>query len=192
MTRRAAISTGITVLGLTFAAALYAFAPASDTDKAFVGKVSQGGMYEVEASKVAMQRAVEPDVKDTANTEVHDHELVGSELKRIATKTGIPTSPTLNAEFSARLAKLKSASASGFDAAYIADMESIHDKDEKLFAQEAMDGSDNFKTFAHQTDIRSSNGTSDRCTDSTSNISSDPWGAASAGAHLRRKSSRSG
>jgi putative membrane protein len=153
MTRRAVISTGITVLGLTFAAALYAFAPASDTDKAFVGKVSQGGMYEVEASKVAMQRAVEPDVKDTANTEVHDHELVGSELKRIATKTGIPTSPTLNAEFSARLAKLKSASASGFDAAYIADMESIHDKDEKLFAQEAMDGSDNFKTFAHQTDM---------------------------------------
>jgi putative membrane protein len=153
MTRRAVISSAIIVFGLTFAAALYAFAPASDTDKAFVGKVSQGGMYEVEASKLAMQRAVAPDVKDTANTEVHDHELVGSELKRIATKTGIPTSPTLNAEFSARLAKLKSVSASGFDAAYIADMESIHDKDEKLFAQEAMDGSDNFKTFAHQTDM---------------------------------------
>jgi putative membrane protein len=32
-------------------------------------------------------------------------------------------------------------------------MQSIHDKDEKLFAKEAVEGSDNFKTFAHQTDL---------------------------------------
>ena len=37
--------------------------------------------------------------------------------------------------------------------AYLDDMKSIHDKDEKLFAQEATDGSDAFKTFAHQTDL---------------------------------------
>jgi putative membrane protein len=30
---------------------------ASPTDRAFVGKVSQGGMYEVEASKIAEQKA---------------------------------------------------------------------------------------------------------------------------------------
>lgn len=153
MTMRTQISSGIVLFGLTLAAALYAFATASDADKAFVAKVSQGGMYEVEASKIAMQRAVAPDVKDTGNTEVHDHELVSAELKRISMRTGIPIAASLNAEFQQRLAKLKSVSASGFDAAYIADMEAIHDKDEKLFAQEAMDGSDNFKTFAHQTDL---------------------------------------
>lgn len=136
-----------------FATALYAFVPASDADKVFVGSVSQGGMYEVEASKLAEQKAVAPDVKDTANTEVHDHQLVGAELKRIAVKTGIPVGATLNAEFQARLAKLKSVSGAAFDAAYIADMEAIHDKDEKLFAKEAMEGSDNFKAFAHQTDL---------------------------------------
>ena len=32
-------------------------------------------------------------------------------------------------------------------------MQAIHDKDEKLFAAEATEGSDAFKTFAHQTDL---------------------------------------
>ena len=135
------------------AALLYGFPAASDVDKSFVGKVSQGGMYEVEASKVAEMRATGPDVKDLAAMEVHDHMLVNRELKAIATKEGIPVSAALNSEFQARLAKLKSASAGDFDAAYIADMQEIHDKDEKLFAQEANEGSDAFKTFAHQTDL---------------------------------------
>lgn len=143
----------IAVMSMSFAVSLYAFESASDTDKAFVGKVSQGGAYEVAASKVAVMKAQAPDVKDTANTEVHDHELVGAELKRISAKVGIPISPALNAEFQQRLDKLKGTPAASFDAAYIADMESIHDKDEKLFAQEAMDGSSNYKTFAHQTDL---------------------------------------
>ncbi len=133
--------------------AVLAFATASEADKVFVGKVSQGGAYEVEASRYAETKAVAPDVKDLAITEVHDHTLVGGNLKRIAAATGIPAAPVLNAEFKERLAKLKSVRVADFDAAYIADMQSIHDKDEKLFAQEANDGSDSFKTFAHQTDM---------------------------------------
>ena len=104
-------------------------------------------------SKIAEVKAVAPDVRDLADTEVHDHALVNRELKRIATKEGIPVGATLNSEFQARLEKLRSASATDFDAAYIADMKDIHDKDEKLFAQEATEGSDAFKTFAHQTDM---------------------------------------
>ena len=133
--------------------AAYALQPASDADKAFVAKVSQGGMYEVEASKVAEMKAVAPDVKDEANTEVHDHSLVGAGLKKVSGEKGITFPATLNAEFQQRLDKLKSTPAAQFDAAYIADMEAIHDKDEKLFAQEANEGSDTFKVFAHQTDL---------------------------------------
>jgi putative membrane protein len=137
---------------LISATALCAFT-ATDVDKAFVAKVSQGGMYEVEASRFAEMHANMPDVKDQATTEVHDHQLVGAELKRISNANGIQFSAQLNPEFSARLAKLKSAVGPGFDAAYIDDMKSIHYNDEKLFAQEANDGSDAFKTFAHQTDL---------------------------------------
>ena len=149
----------MTRLNLPFAAtllfsatALCAFT-ANDADKAFVAKVSQGGMYEVEASRFAAAHADMPDVKDQALTEVHDHQLVGAELKRISNGNGIQFSAELNPEFTARLAKLKSAVGQGFDAAYVEDMKQIHDKDEKLFAQEANDGSDAFKTFAHQTDL---------------------------------------
>ena len=127
-------------------------AAASDNDKAFVAKVSQGGAYEVAASRVAVARAHAQDVKDLAATEVHDHALVGAKLKRISASAGLPVAPALNAEFSARLAKLKSASTADFDATYIEDMKQIHDKDEKLFAQEAIDGSGDFKAFAAETD----------------------------------------
>lgn len=133
--------------------ALFAAAPASDVDKAFVAKVSQGGAYEVAASKLAVERAHAMDVKDLAMAEVHDHEGVGARLKALAISSGAPMSPVLNPEFHDRLEKLRATSAADFDAAYVADMESIHDKDEKLFAAEASEGSDAYKAFAHQTDL---------------------------------------
>jgi putative membrane protein len=98
-------------------------------------------------------RATAPDVKDLAIWETHDHEGVGARLHAVAASTGVSIAPNLNAEFQARLAKLKAVSAADFDAAYIADMEQIHDNDEKLFAAEAQQGSDAYKTFAHQTDL---------------------------------------
>lgn len=150
---RFALAVPVVMLLLSSAGYVRAFVPAaSDADKEFVGKVSQGGMYEVEASKLAEIRAVAPDVKDLAAAEVHDHTQVNRNLKAIATHEGIPISATLNAEFQERLNKLKAVQGEAFDAAYIADMQQIHDKDEKLFAQEATDGSDAFKLFAHQTD----------------------------------------
>jgi putative membrane protein len=147
------VTHAIAVLVCSIFVGLDAFAAASDVDKTFVGNVSQGGMYEVEASKLAVQRAAAPDVKDIAATEVHDHELVNGNLKRIAANAGIPVAGTLNETFQQRLDKLKSTPASGFDTAYVADMQGIHDKDERLFAKEAVEGADSFKTFAHQTDL---------------------------------------
>jgi len=125
----------------------------SSTDSIFVGKVSQGGMYEVEASKLAERRAKAPDVKDLAITEVHDHDGVNARLKKLADTAGIPVAAELNPMFQERLAKLGAASAGDFDKAYIEDMKQIHDMDEKLFAQEAMAGTGGFKMFAHETDM---------------------------------------
>jgi putative membrane protein len=127
--------------------------PAQSTDSIFVGKVSQGGMYEVEASKLAERRAQAPDVKDLAVTEVHDHDGVNARLKKLAGAAGISVAAELNPELQQRLAKLSAASAGDFDKSYIEDMKQIHDMDEKLFAQEAKDGTGGFKLFAHQTDM---------------------------------------
>ncbi len=145
-------SISLAAISLLAVPAMFA-ATASQVDKDFVAKVSQGGAYEVAASKVAEMRATAPDVKDLAIWETHDHEGVGARLHAVAASTGVSIAPNLNAEFQARLAKLKAVSAADFDAAYIADMEQIHDNDEKLFAAEAQQGSDAYKTFAHQTDL---------------------------------------
>jgi putative membrane protein len=128
-------------------------AAASQADRDFVGKVSQGGLYEVEAGRVAAMRGTVPAVKDFGVLESHDHEGVNSELKHIAGMTGVSITPGLNAEFSQRLAKLKGVSSAQFDSYYIDDMKQIHNNDEGLFAQEAQEGSAPYKEFAHRTAV---------------------------------------
>ena len=126
---------------------------ASQADLAFVGKVSQGGMYEVEAGKVAAMRGTTPVVRNFGVLETHDHEGVGANLKRVANASGETFSATLNAEFSARLAKLKAVPACQFDAYYWDDMKQIHNKDHGLFVQEAKEGSASYHQFAHETAV---------------------------------------
>ena len=75
-----------------FSASLSAADMTSPTDSAFVGKVCQGGMYEVEASKIAEQKATAQDVKDLAIMEIHDHDLVNRELRKIAASEGTEVS----------------------------------------------------------------------------------------------------
>ncbi len=149
-TRTSSAFTAILVLLST--ATLHAAAPATAVDKTFTAKVSQGGMYEVEAGKLAETKATAQDVKDLANMDVHDHTLVNSKLKKITAANNVPVASQLNSEFTERLAKLKGVSSAAFNAAYVSDMQTIHDKDEKLFAQEASEGSGDFKEFATETD----------------------------------------
>jgi putative membrane protein len=124
----------------------------SEADKMFVAKVSQGGMFEVEASKVANDKATQQDVIDTSVTEVHDHQLVGDKLKSIAGTLGLPFPTELNSEFKTRLEKLKSLSGKAFDDAYIEEMDAIHAIDVEAFAEQAKTGKNQaLKDFAGET-----------------------------------------
>ncbi len=141
---------------LTFAAAtaLLASAPAaSSADQAFVDKVSQGGLYEVEAGKVAAQHGSVPVIRDFGVLESHDHEGVNAELHRIAASTGVSIKPGLNPEFTTRLNKLKAVPANQFDSFYVDDMKQIHNNDEGLFAKESTEGTAPYKSFAHNTAV---------------------------------------
>ncbi len=129
-----------------------AAAPMSDADKAFVAKVSQGGMYEVELGKLGETKGQTQDIRDQANTEAHDHEGVGAKLKAIVTGAGMPFPSALNAEFQARLDAMKALSNAAFDKAYVADMIKIHDADGAAFAKEAKGGSNpELRAFAAET-----------------------------------------
>jgi putative membrane protein len=124
----------------------------SDTDQAFVAKVSQGGMYEVELGRLAQTKGVAQEIKDQGNTETHDHQLVGAKLKSIVEANGMELPKQLNAEFQMRFDKMSALPADQFDEAYIADMKKIHGADGAAFAQEAASGSNaDLKAFAAET-----------------------------------------
>jgi putative membrane protein len=148
----ASLATGIAILTCSSLAALHAADTFSDKDKTFVGKVSQGGMYEVELGKVAENKATAQDIKDSANTEVHDHMLVGDKLKSIMEANGMTFPTSLNAEFQARLDKMSALPADQLDAAYLTDMKKIHNADGAAFSKEAKEGTNpDLKAFAAET-----------------------------------------
>jgi putative membrane protein len=124
----------------------------SDADKAFVAKVSQGGMYEVALGKVAENQGMRQDIKDSGTTEAHDHMLVGDKLKSIMEANGMAFPTQLNAEFQARLDKMTALPPEKFDEAYLHDMIKIHDADGAAFAKEARSGTNpDLKAFAAET-----------------------------------------
>ena len=145
------IAGGAFVLALSSVSTVHA-ADLSDADKTFVAKVSQGGMYEVELAKVAEKKGTEQNIRDQANTEAHDHTLVGAKLKSIAAANGLTFPGKLNADFQARLATLKALPSDQFDAAYVEDMIKIHNDDGAAFAEESSGGSNPaLKSFAAET-----------------------------------------
>lgn len=87
-------------------------------DKAFFMKAAQSGMLEVEASKLAQDRASSPDVKQFADMMVKDHGAADAELKQLAMARGVDLPQKLDAAHQAKLDKLSKAKGPEFDRLY--------------------------------------------------------------------------
>jgi putative membrane protein len=137
---------------LVFSFALLRAGSFSDVDKAFVAKVSQGGMYEVKLGTLAESHGSTQDIRDSGNTESHDHMQVGAKLKAIMEANDMTFPSDLNSDFQGRLDRLSDLPKEKFDAAYLADMKMVHDADGAAFAKEAKAGSNpDLKAFAAET-----------------------------------------
>jgi putative membrane protein len=138
-------------LALLAATAAHA-ATATPADRAFVGKVSQGGMFEVNAGKLASAKGSTQDIRDFAAMELHDHMLVGDKLKTLSAGEGITIAIAPNAEFAGKLKTLQGLSGAAFDEAYMMDMATLHDADGAAFLKEsAGGGSPAFRAFGAET-----------------------------------------
>ncbi len=127
---------------------------ATAQDRAFVAKVGQGGMFEVQAGQLAATRAYAPDVRDFAVMEVHDHTGVGDRLKAVSGKAGVPVPGALDAEFQGKLDHLRTLSGPAFDAAYMREMATLHAGDGAAFAKEgAAGGSADYRAFGKETHL---------------------------------------
>lgn len=106
-------------------------------DKAFLRKVLEGGMFEVQAGQLAAQKGSSQDVQQFGQKMVDDHTKLGDQMKPIAAQMGVNAPTKLSKKDAATLTKLQGMSGSQFDNAYIKDMVSDHQKDLSDFKQEA-------------------------------------------------------
>jgi len=127
-------------------------AMATDADKAFVHKVGLGGMFEVDSSKLAADKAQSQQVKDFAANEVTEHTQVGDKLKTVAAEMSIEVPAQRDAKFQKMYDALNAKSGAAFDRLYLSDMKTIHHTDGGLFAEEAKTTQNaDMKAFATET-----------------------------------------
>lgn len=123
----------------------------SQQDKQFVTEAAEGGMTEVELSKIA-EKSANPEVKRFAERMVQDHSAANGELTWIATGLGIEMPKTLSSEHQRIRDHLRSMHGKAFDQQYMRLMVDDHDKAVKLFRQEAGSAHNpELKQFAQKT-----------------------------------------
>jgi putative membrane protein len=126
---------------------------AVDADDAkFVTTAASDGMAEVNAGKLAQQKASSARIKSFASMMVTDHSKAGDELAAIAKTKNItlPTGP--DADQQKMAADLSSKSGKDFDKAYVDGMVDGHEKAVKLFTDASQNCKDaDLKAFATKT-----------------------------------------
>jgi putative membrane protein len=106
-------------------------------DKMFVKDALEGGMMEVQAGQLAVQKASRDDVKQFGQKMVDDHTKLGDNMKQVAQQMGVKVPEGPSKKQQAMLTKLQGLSGSQFDQAYIKMMVKDHKKDLSDFQMEA-------------------------------------------------------
>jgi putative membrane protein len=109
---------------------------------AFVSNAAQSDMYEIQAAKIAEQKAKDPEVKAFARKMVTDHTKLSSEMKPLIAKAGQTPPADLDQRRKGFLDNLKATPAADFDKTYIDQQVAAHDEALTLMQGYAKDGSD--------------------------------------------------
>jgi len=122
-------------------------------DATFVQKAGQGGMAEVELSKIAERNAKSPEVKKFAEQMVTDHTANNKQLATIAAHENIPVPHTLDSDHAALRDKLKGMKGADFDQNYVDAMRSDHQKMlDLLKSSQSTVSTEELRTFIKKTE----------------------------------------
>ena len=91
-------------------------------ERKFVTEAAAGGQFEVQAGKLAAEKATDPKVKQYAAMLVTDHSNAGDELKAFASAHNVSLPTSLPKELQAKLDRLQKASGEAFDKQYAQDV----------------------------------------------------------------------
>ena len=141
----------LATLATATAMALAVPAFAADSAQDFVDKAAVGGMFEVQTSKIAQDKAHDQSVKDFAAMMIHDHEAANAKLESIAGEQKLKVPDSLDAAHQSDLEKLQNEK-DPFDPSYVKMQRDAHADAVKLFESYAKDGDNaELKTFAEET-----------------------------------------
>ena len=111
-------------------------AQATKSDQDFAKKAAIGGMFEVESSELANDKAQSAEVKKFAAQMIRDHGKANNELKSAAQDLNIPLPDELDSKHRQALQKLESAQeGAAFDRAYIDAQREAHREAVALFSR---------------------------------------------------------
>jgi putative membrane protein len=121
-------------------------------DAKFAVDAANGGMTEIELSKLAVNQATNAKVKEFANMMVMDHGKAGDELKAIAATKNITLPDSISADSKKAWSDLSAKKGAEFDKAYVDKMVTDHKATVDLFENASKNVKDpELKAFADKT-----------------------------------------
>ncbi len=109
----------------------------------FVKKASMSNLLEIESSKLALEKAQDPEVKAFAQQMIDDHTKAGNALKAAISESGLnglQPQTSLSEKEQEKMADLREESGEEFDEEYVELQEDAHDRAVELFEDYAEDG----------------------------------------------------
>ena len=106
----------------------------------YVEKATLSNMFEIEASKLALERSKVQPVKDFAKMLVDAHTTALGELQTLATNATVTPPTALNNDLTAKLEALRNAKVEDFDDVYIDQQTEAHENSLNLAKDYAING----------------------------------------------------
>ncbi|RKR83857.1 putative membrane protein [Mucilaginibacter gracilis] len=100
---------------------------------AFIQGAHEGGLTEIEASKIALKNSTNKEVTDFAAMLIKDHSEAGVEIDTLADHKYVYLKPQVNKEHTELLDSLATKTGAAFDKAYIEMMVKDHEEAKELF-----------------------------------------------------------
>jgi len=119
--------------------------------KAFILPAIAGGMLEIEAGNLMVQKSANAEVKAFAAMMVKDHTKANQDLEKIAKGKGLAVPTTLPEEQFKNLNTLRELSGRDLDVRYMTMMISAHDQTQTLFTKASMNENGDLKQYALNT-----------------------------------------
>jgi putative membrane protein len=126
-------------------------ASAAGTPSDFIVNAAQTDMLEIEAGKLASEKAQSPQVKKFAQMLVRDHGQASKELQQIAQQKGVQVPQSLPPDKQQSLQKLEGMSGTEFDRTFAQEMVNGHQQAVQMYEQAAQSAQDpEVRSFAEE------------------------------------------